>query len=242
MKVRRAARGLCLWKIEIGWRSSRAARSSPDGVRIRQAAPCTPGNVSPSGLLRPRSGQTAGDGFRGPARTLKEQIPHVRHRPVPVCRPTRLAAYVERGPGPVAGFARRSRENTARQRSHDGIRLLSRPAARYGTPQKAFLPPGRKRSRTIRQRERDEYGMGAEGVDKSGWIRHDGRACASRKTYPLFVFPDESPALAEASAAGSRIRSGMMEEMRGPQSPSLRGRLVQAAGLVSASGTSQQEL
>ena len=38
-QVRRAARGLCLWKVWYGWRSPRTARASPDDVRIRQAAP-----------------------------------------------------------------------------------------------------------------------------------------------------------------------------------------------------------
>jgi len=36
-----------------------------------------------------------------------------------------------------------SRTRPARQRNPDGIRLLPRPAARYGRPRKAFLPLGR---------------------------------------------------------------------------------------------------
>ena len=56
------------------WRSLRTARVSPDDVRIRQTAPRTPGSGlstrSPPGLLRPRSGQTAGVVLDVPARTL----------------------------------------------------------------------------------------------------------------------------------------------------------------------------
>ena len=52
------------------------ARTSPDDVRIRQAAPRIPGTSAPPGLLRPRSGQTAGDGFRGPPRTLMHLVRH----------------------------------------------------------------------------------------------------------------------------------------------------------------------
>ena len=45
---------------------------------------------------------------------------------------------------------------------------LPPPSARRTLRQlwKAFLPPGPRRLRTIRRRERDEYGMGAEGVDE----------------------------------------------------------------------------
>ena len=74
----------------------------------------------------------------------------------------------ETRPGPVAGFARSSRKRTARQRNPDGLRLLSRSAARYGRSRKAFLPPGRIRSRSIRQREQAKCGTAAVGGDKKG--------------------------------------------------------------------------
>jgi len=53
-----------------------------------------------------------------------------------------------------------------RQRSHAGLHLPSSLAARYDKTREAFLPPGPTRSRSIRQREREEYGMGVEGVEK----------------------------------------------------------------------------
>jgi len=59
---------------------------------------------------------------------------------------------------------------TARQRNPDGLCLLLAPAARYGKPREAFLPPGRKRSRSIRQRERHQCGTGRQGVDEMGVI------------------------------------------------------------------------
>ena len=54
----------------------------------------------------------------------------------------------------------------ARRRSHAGCRLPSCLATRYGQAREAFLPPEPKRSRSIRQRERKQYGMGLEGVDE----------------------------------------------------------------------------
>jgi len=55
---------------------------------------------------------------------------------------------------------------TGCQRSHDGLRLLAGPAARYSRSQKAFLPPGPIRSRSIRQREQGNHRMGLEGGDE----------------------------------------------------------------------------
>jgi len=70
----------------------------------------------------------------------------------------------------VAGLARRPKGRQSCQRNPPVHRLLYRPAARYGKRPEAFLPPGSKRSRTIRQRERENYGMGLESVDEMGGL------------------------------------------------------------------------
>lgn len=53
---------------------------------------------------------------------------------------TRLAAGVGQKPGPVAGFARPSREKTARQRNRDGRRLPEPHAQRLDARSGAFPP------------------------------------------------------------------------------------------------------
>ena len=105
----------------VGWRGSRTARVSPDDVRIRQAAPCTPGSGLstrfPPGLLRPQPGQAAGVGLGIPARTLTHTwrvmsatgpdrpcVPHLAFRLVRTkTRPGGwLCTRLERGP-PASG-------------------------------------------------------------------------------------------------------------------------------------------
>ena len=151
------------------WRSARTARVSPDDVRIRQAVPCTPGMLPPPGLLRPRSGQTAGVVLEFPAQTLTRRTGPV----MSATAPDRILTFPARHCGarkrlPARWLALHGRISTARQRNPDGLRLLPRPAARYGRSRKAYLPPEPKRSRFIRQRERTKYGMGAEGGDEKG--------------------------------------------------------------------------
>ena len=161
---------------------SRAARNSPDGVPTRQAlASQSRGGwlshlplfraLSP-GLPRPRPGRAAGAALGVvPARTLLGKRKHVRHRPAPLSRPTRLRRLKEQNPGPVAGFARRPKAPPA---SGTTLATASPLAAPYvGTPPPGHsLPPASKRSRSIRQRERTESGTGMGGVDKSGAVSH----------------------------------------------------------------------
>jgi hypothetical protein len=77
----------------------------------------------------------------------------------------------QQDPGPVAGFARRSRKSAARQRNRVGHRLPLPDTLTFAHQIRGHsLPPGSKRSRSIRQRERSESATGMEGVEKMGWI------------------------------------------------------------------------
>jgi len=96
--VRRAARGLCLWKVRYGWRSTRAARISPDDVRIRQAVTaslhplegfhptlaslaCARPHAPDVGLRRKLFG--AGSGTK----LIPSKGGQIRHRPGPLSNP-----------------------------------------------------------------------------------------------------------------------------------------------------------
>jgi hypothetical protein len=77
----------------------------------------------------------------------------------------------QQDPGPVAGFARRSRKSAARQRNRVGHRLPLPDTLTFAHQIRGHsLPPVSKRSRSIRQRERTESAMGMGGVEKMGWI------------------------------------------------------------------------
>jgi hypothetical protein len=156
------------------WRSLRTARVSPDDVRIRQTAPRTPREFIPARIAPAAIRTDRGSGSRrsGTDPDAQHSARHVRHRPGPDVTVSCRHCGAKTVAGPVAGFARS--KPTARQRNPDGLRLLPRPAARYGRSRKAFLPPGPQRSRSIRQRERTKYGMGAECGDEKGggfWVR-----------------------------------------------------------------------
>ncbi|AKI03046.1 hypothetical protein IMCC20628_04373 [Hoeflea sp. IMCC20628] len=106
--------------------------------------------------------------WRGPARTLRRPLPasHVRHRPAPVSAPRHLPCGWHGTTRPGGWLC--TVDPTARQRNPDGLRLPPVLAARYDRSRKAFLPHGRTRSRTIRQRERErhEYCIGVAGGEK----------------------------------------------------------------------------
>ncbi len=163
---------------------------------IRQAAPCRPRSrlihlplfralrpdCSGRGPDRPRNLRLAGV----PARTLAARrclcvsprnhggdgtypANHVRHRPVPAPAPrSRLAADAARHSGPVAGFARPVKNRPPASGTLMASASPACPPSVWTATPEHFLPPGSKRSRSIRQRERGDYGMGVEGVDEMG--------------------------------------------------------------------------
>jgi hypothetical protein len=106
---------------------------------------------------------------------------HVRHRPAPVILSPPVRQ--ETDPGPVAGFARRSRKSAARQRNRVGHRLPP-PAALTFARQTGGIPSrlASKRSRSIRQRERSELWHGAGRCGKNGVdFVGNGRECGGRQ-------------------------------------------------------------
>jgi len=101
-----------------------------------------------------------------PERDMHDGV-KIRHRPGPLSDPVpaiRRHKIRGRSGGRLNLLVRKDWQ--ARRRSHAGHRLLTGFAARYGRSRKAFLPPEPKRSRSIRQRERHECGMGVEGGDE----------------------------------------------------------------------------
>jgi hypothetical protein len=117
----------------------------------------------------------------------------VRHRPVSTIAP----AADRRGPAQGAWVLRwlawRSHPvgvNLRCQRTSPGHCLPFRLPARYGDAERAFLSPGPKRSRTLRQREHAQYDAGRKSVDETGvvippnhckrWIRHRNVSAISR--------------------------------------------------------------
>ena len=182
-EVRRAAQGQCrLNEVSRGGADSarpetRRMVSPPDRRRPRmhvEVGLSTRPSSGPSTRVAPAAawtgrGRCFGRVFRhGPCLAYAK---HVRHRPAPVSRPNRLTRASGKGPGPVAGFARRSRKSAARQRNRVGHRLPLPDTLTFAWQIRGYsLPPASKRSRSIRQRERTESGMGMEGVEKMGWV------------------------------------------------------------------------
>ena len=178
---------MCMSEPCTGWRNARAARISPDDVRIRQAAPRSPGSLSPPGLLRPRPGQAAGlllagsgtdadrllrmrPGPRGvPARRGTHPARHVRHRPVPVSPhgPRKRACRTDLRPRWLALHARPEERPPA-----SGTPMAS---ASFRYPPHVPARPERPSSRlvrhvrgAIRQRERHQHRTGCGGGDEIG--------------------------------------------------------------------------
>lgn len=175
------------------------ADSARPGIRrmlsgIRQAAPCRPrsrlfacpssgpsARVAPAAVRTDR-GTCVWRGFRhGPWRPFPAR--HVRHRPGPVTRPSpALSGRRGHDPGPVAGFPPASsgtcRTGLAPPRTDaaSGTPMASAsrsPPRHVSAPGPGHsLPPASKRSRSIRQREWSEYGMGVEGVGKEGGLHN----------------------------------------------------------------------
>ncbi len=162
MKVRRAARGLCLWK-DSKWGG--AARARPEFRRMMSASDRRCLAAHGAGLsTRPSSGLSAriapaairtdrGCGFRNSGTD-----PDAHHASCPPQARTGLAVrtqpfgWREINPGPVAGFARVSKET----RPPAEPRWPPPPCATCRTLRqipKGLPPAWSKRSRTIRQRE-----------------------------------------------------------------------------------------
>jgi hypothetical protein len=177
--VRRAARRQCLrydwyWVALTARGPERAGWCPhPTGVGLartwRLAYPPAPLQGPPPGLPRPRPGRAAGDALGACSGTDPDANapcpPQARTGDPP--RPSGR----QQDPGPVAGFARRSRKSAARQRNRVGHRLPLPDTLTFARQIRGHsLPPGSKRSRSIRQRERSESATGMEGVEKMGWI------------------------------------------------------------------------
>gem|GEM_PF-1952338 len=156
------ARAVPSEQVVFGWRNARAARNSPDGVPIRQAAAShahgaglsTCPSSGPSARVAPAAawtgrGRCFGRGFRhGPCCAVQ----HVRHRPGPVSRPRPLEAGLERTrPG---GWLARLAEASAppAEPRWPSPPRSTRPTLGRVAPGHS-LPLASKRSRSIRQRE-----------------------------------------------------------------------------------------
>lgn len=95
----------------------------------------------------------------------------VRHRPVSTPGPAAGRREPAQGTGasPVAGLARSCPKALAGcQRKRGRSHLPSGIAARYANTRRAFLPPGSKRSRSIRQREHAKCDTGIGGWGRNG--------------------------------------------------------------------------
>ena len=143
----------------------RTARISPDDVRIRQAA-TGHSNHAPDKAMAGRPATRSGTNSianttmkfaTGPVRCPTR--PSARRR-IRIARPVRWLAWPAY-PAKEEQAASGATLVTASPRSL---------TARYGKARRAFLPPGPTRSRSIRQRECDDDGTGAEGVDEIGRI------------------------------------------------------------------------
>ena len=161
--VRRAARGLYLGSDGYnGWRSSRAARISPDDVRIRQAAPCTRGSLSPPGIAPATAwtGHVCGSG-EVPARTLKAIGPSCppQARTGVIASHPAFRLWHGTKPGPVAGFARSTRPPAS------GTPIAS--ASSRDLPH-VTADPERLSSRLVRH-VRDPSGSGSASSMAWGW-------------------------------------------------------------------------
>jgi hypothetical protein len=93
-----------------------------------------------------------------------------RHRPVSTPAPAAGRRWPAQGTGisPVAGQAPAQEGQGICQRSNAGALPPPSTCRTLRQLRKAFLPPGPKRLRSIRRRERDECGMGARGVENLG--------------------------------------------------------------------------
>jgi hypothetical protein len=170
---------------------------------------------------------------------------HVRHRPGPVSAfPGRLSAGTERNP------ARRLALHGPPERAPPASGTPMASASPRCLPH-VTTNPERPSSRLVLH-VRDPSGSGSARIMARGrrvgkkwrgiwvgvsWLKHApspvmpdlirhpaGERPRAGRPFQVGIASRGSPAPAEAVAAGSRIKSGMTAEMRGPQSPSLRGR------------------
>jgi hypothetical protein len=156
------------------------ARVSPDGVRVRQAVACrllaarTRAASTACGILRHGLGLALTMRERQGAARERHALPGIRktarHRPVSTPAPAAGRRWPAQGTGisPVAGQAPAREGHGICQRSNAGALPPPSTCRTLRQLRKAFLPPGPKRLRSIRRRERDECGMGARGVEKGG--------------------------------------------------------------------------
>ena len=132
--------------------------SASDRRRLALCGRLSPPRIAPATIWTDRGNGFPGSGTNPDA----HQAPHVRHRPAPVLYSPRSLSVGADKTRPGGWLC--TVNKTASQRNPDDLRLLPGLAARYGINRKAFPPPGRNRSRTIRQRECKD-----DGTRFGGW-------------------------------------------------------------------------